>query len=117
MNETRKSEIIEKINEIFVNDFKLIKNSQQLVNEYLILLEIIVSYDYNSFCVDFLNKSKNILDNISDDVYNKTSVEKIIANILSKMIEEKIMGSDLDNNKKSMAIMKLELDKYLSNKK
>lgn len=117
MNETRKSEIIEKINEIFVNDFKLIKNSQQLVNEYLILLEINVSYDYNSFCVDFLNKSKNILDNISDDVYNKTSVEKIIANILSKMIEEKIMGSDLDNNKKSMAIMKLELDKYLSNKK
>ena len=113
MNEDKKNEILEKINEVFVDDFNMIKNSQEKINDYLKSFEIKELYNYNEFCIEFINSCNNILDNVSDEDFNYLKFNYFITEILSEMVRTKISNSDLDEEKKEFSLMKLGLDKYV----
>lgn len=116
MNKDKKNEILEKINDVFVNDFNTIKMSQEKINDYLKLFDINETYNYNNFCIDFINISSNILENITEEEFSKKSVDYFITEILYEMVKAKIKNSNIEDSNKTVALMKLEVDKYMMTK-
>lgn len=113
MNKDNKKEIIEKINDIFVNDFNTIKKSQEKIIDYLNLFDIKESYSYNEFCIDFIDISSNMLDDITEEEFSKININFFITQILYEMVKIKITKSNINDSNKSAALMKLEVDKYM----
>jgi hypothetical protein len=115
MNLTKKTEILQRINESFVQNFDLINESKEKINNYLTLIGINDHYNYNNFCIDLIKTSDETLEDMEEDYYQKTPVNIFIANILEKMLKDKIKNSNISEEQKNIGLIKLELDKYMTN--
>lgn len=112
MNLNEKDKILDRITNIFVNDFESITTSKNKINDYLHLLNITELYDYNSFCVDLLKVTEELL-NITQE--SNINIDVFIIDILGEMVKGKIINSNISNEQKEKGLMQLELDKHLTN--
>lgn len=116
METSKVNEIIERITTSFVDDFFLIKESKDSVNNYLSILNIDNIYEYNEFCLDLLDISNDLLNKITFEQFSNNPVGEFISGVLSEMMIRKINKSDKTDVEKKDALVKIELDRYLSKK-
>lgn len=76
------------IDEQFVEDYELIKDFMNNVNNTLSNISI-KTYDYNEFCIDIKN---NIFELILDDT--ETITNEILINALNNMIKYRILEDE-----------------------
>jgi len=114
MESDKIKEIIDRLNTCFVDDFILMKESKDKVNNYLILLNISELYDYNTFCTELISVSNEILEKITDEEFGNISVDLFISDILAEMLINRIIKCDMTESEKAVAIIKIELDRYMT---
>lgn len=103
------------LSEIFVNDFDKINDARVNVNNYLDHIDINYRYDYNEFCVDFMDKSIKIVDLLSEEELQNLNSNSFVTDTISYMIKSKIFDTVDDVSKRNNLIIQHELQKFLLN--
>lgn len=114
-----KQELLDKIknnlSEMFVNDFDKINDARLNVNQYLEHIGINYNYDYNEFCVDFMDKSIKVINLLNDEELINLNSNIFVTDTISYMIKNKIVDMVDDNSKRNDLIIQHELQKFLLN--
>lgn len=108
--------ISEKLSEMFVEEYEKINNSLISVNKYLEGLEVNYTYDYNKFCIDFMECSKKLVDNLSDEQLKNLNSNSFVAEVFSFMIKNKIYEYTTDQERRSYLLAEFQLQKFLINR-
>lgn len=103
------------LSEIFVNDFEKINEARDNVNKYLKEIDVDYIYEYNDFCVDFMDKSIKIVDLLSEEQLENLDGNLFVSDTISYMIKNKIFDVVKDASKRNNLIIQHELQKYLLN--
>lgn len=115
----KKNELLNKIktnlSEMFVNDFDKINKARENVNSYLTEIDVNYEYDYNNFCIDFMDKSLKLVDSLSNNELENMNSNIFVTDTISYMIKNKIYDIVNDVDKRNNLIIQHELQKYLSN--
>lgn len=73
-------------------------------------------YDYNTFCIEFLDTSKKILNNLTEEEITNVNINNLIYESFSFMVKNKIFNSAKTINDKQKLIILHELKRYLMSK-
>ncbi len=117
MDLDKRREISEKIQNSFVDNFDVINDSKEKINIYLSEMEMDNLYNYNEFCNLFVNITDDMLETLSLDEFQNIPIDNFISEILSIMIKKKINESQQTDDKKSINMLKIEIDKFKINQK
>jgi hypothetical protein len=107
---------IENLKESFIDEFDKIEQSRQLVNKYLNEIDFNFEYDYNNFCVDFLNSSEKILRTLTDEEILYLDINDLVYESFMYMIKTKIFDSAKNDSDKQKLILLHELKQFLIKK-
>ena len=107
------SSFIDNLKESFINDFDKIDQSRQLVNKYLNEIDFNFEYDYNNFCIDFLNSSEKILKTLTNEEILFLDINDLVYESFMYMIKTKIFNSTKNDNDKQKLILLHELKQFL----
>lgn len=102
-------ELNDKLKELFVDQFDKVNGAKDEINKYLDSMDIESKYEYNSFCSDFLKVASNLLDSLTISDLQKMNIEYFVNEILSIMINYKIVEGEADDEKKLEKMIKHEL--------
>ncbi len=108
--------ISEKLSEMFVEEYEKINNSLISINKYLEGLEVNYTYDYNKFCIDFMECSKKLVDNLSDEQLKNLDSNTFVSEVFSFMIKNKIYEYTADQERRSYLLAEFQLQKFLINR-
>jgi hypothetical protein len=108
--------IEENLSTMFVEEFDKVNTARTSVNAYLKDIDINYTYDYNTFCVDFMNNSKNLVNKIHIEQLRGLDSNLFVSEVLSFMIKNKIYENVQDPDKRSYLMIQHELKKFLINR-
>jgi len=107
---------IETLKESFVNEFEKIDYSRNLVNNYMKEINFDYQYDYNTFCIEFLDTTDKILNSLTNEEILLIDINMLIYETFMNMVKNKIFNSTNNDNDKQKLILLHELKKYLIKK-
>lgn len=116
MDLIKRQEISNKIQKSFVDDFDLINDAKEKINIYLLDMNIDNVYKYNEFCSLFIKITDEMLDTLSVSEFENTQIEYFISEVISIIVKNKIIESELTDEQKSFNLLKMEIDKFKINK-
>ena len=108
--------IEENLSMMFVEEYEKVNLARTSVNNYLKDIEIEYQYDYNVFCIDFMNNSKNLVNNLSEENLRDLNSNIFVSEVISFMIKNKIYENIEDPSKRAYLMMQHELKKFLINR-
>lgn len=108
--------IEENLADMFVEEYNKVNNARISVNAYLKDIEINYEYDYNIFCVDFMNVSKDLINKIHNEQLRGLDSNIFVSEVISFMIKNKISENIQDSDKRKYLLIQHELKKYLINR-
>jgi phosphoenolpyruvate carboxylase len=85
----KKKDIEIKLSEIFVEKYDFFKDTINKINELFKKYDIDFQYDYNSFCKEYINKCKNVIDENPDIDLTSNKYFLIYGIISASMISDK----------------------------
>ena len=94
MNTELKNEILEKIDNIFIEDFEVINKSFISINEYLNSNNLQPYENYNVFCCTIKSKFKKYIDASSEENYN-LNLTKQLDLIFNSLITDKFLNENI----------------------
>lgn len=105
---------IDALKNSFVYQYDEIDLAKTTVNQYMKDIEFDYEYDYNTFCIEFINIIEQIFDSL-DDEYDITEINLnlLIYESLTIMVRNKIFDTINDEDEKHKLMMLHELKKYL----
>jgi len=107
---------IETLKDSFVNEFEKIDYSRNLVNNYMKEINFDYQYDYNTFCIEFLDTTDKILNSLTNEEILLIDINMLIYETFMNMVKNKIFNSTDNDNDKQKLILLHELKKYLIKK-
>ncbi|MDY0270310.1 hypothetical protein [Trichloromonas sp.] len=107
---------IETLKDSFVNEFEKIDYSRNLVNNYMKEINFDYQYDYNTFCIEFLDTTDKILNSLTNEEILLIDINMLIYETFMNMVKNKIFNSTNNDNDKQKLILLHELKKYLIKK-
>ena len=108
--------IEDNLSNMFVNEYDKVNTARLSVNDYLKDIEIEFEYNYNNFCIDFMNNSKKLINKISDEQITQLDSNIFVSEVLSYMIKNKIYENVQNPKKRANLIIEHELKKRLINR-
>ena len=118
MDLEKRKEISKKIETSFVEDFNLINDAKNKINLYLSDMDITELYNYNEFCIIFMDTTDTLLGNLTTTEFQNLPLENFISEILSIMVQHKISECTTQTEEqKSFNLLKIEIDKFKMNKR
>lgn len=108
--------IEDNLSNMFVNEYDKINNARSSVNAYLKDIEVEYEYNYNQFCVDFMNNSKDLVNKIPDKQLQGLDSNTFVSEVLSYMIKNKIYEIVNNPERRAHLIIQHELRKFLVDK-
>ena len=108
--------IEENLSNMFVEEYDKINIARNSVNMYLKEIEINFEYDYNTFCVDFMSNSKNLVNNIHIEQLRMLDSNSFVSEVLSFMIKNKIYENIKNPERRAYLMIQHELKKFLINR-
>lgn len=112
--ETIHKKIDNNLSMIFVDNYKAVNDARTLINSYLGGIGVNYKYDnYNDFCMDFMNNSKELVNNISEEELNELNNSTFVIEVLSVMIKDKINTTISDEKERGNLISQHNLQKTL----
>ena len=103
------TELMERLKDLFVNDFDKVNNAKENINVYLESIEIENKYSYNDFCADFLKVSERLIESLSPQDIESLDAMFIMGEIMSVMVKYKIIESEKDESLRLQKIIQHEL--------
>lgn len=97
----------------FVSHFDKIDLARTTVNQYMKDIDFKYEYDYNTFCIEFIDTVEKILESLNEDVINDIDINLLIYESLTVMIRNKIFETVTDEGTKQKLMILHELKKYL----
>jgi len=85
----KKKDIEIKLSEIFVEKYDFFKDTINKINELFKKYDIDFQYDYNSFCKEYINKCKNVIDENPDIDLTSNKYFLIYGIISASMVSDK----------------------------
>ena len=86
---------------MFVDEYEKVNIARTSVNAYLKDIEIDYTYDYNTFCVDFMDNSKNLVNKVHIEQLRGLDSNSFVSEVLSFMIKNKIYENIQDPEKRA----------------
>ena len=108
--------IEDNLSTMFVEKYDEINIARNSVNAYLKDIEIDYIYDYNSFCVDFMVNTKNLVHNVAIEKLRELDSSGFVSEVLSFMIKNKIYEKVEEPNRRAYLMIQHELKKFLINR-
>ena len=108
--------ISDNLSNMFVEEYDKVNTARISVNAYLKDIEINYEYDYNLFCVEFMENSKNLVNKVPIDSLRELDSNSFVSEVLSFMIKNKINENILDPDKRAYLMIQHELKKFLINR-
>lgn len=108
--------IEDNLSNMFVEEFDKVNIARISTNAYLKDIEIKYEYDYNTFCVDFMENSKNLVNNIHIEQLRQIDNNSFVSEVLSFMIKNKINENESDSERRTYLMIQHELKKFLINR-
>lgn len=108
--------IEDNLSTMFVEKYDEINVARNSVNAYLKDIEIDYNYDYNSFCVDFMVNTKNLVHNVPIEKLRELDSNSFVSEVLSFMIKNKIYEKVEEPNRRAYLMIQHELKKFLINR-
>lgn len=108
--------IEDNLSNMFVEEYTKVNTARSSVNAYLNDIEISYQYEYNQFCIDFMDNTKNLVNKLPINTLRELDSNSFVSEVLSFMIKNKINENIEDNDKKSYLLIQHELKKFLINK-
>lgn len=85
----KKKDIEIKLSEIFVEKYDFFKDTINKINELFKKYDIDFQYDYNSFCKEYINKCKDVIDENPDIDLTNNKYFLIYGIISASMVSDK----------------------------
>jgi len=111
--ETLLKTIQDNLSVMFVEQYDKVNSARKSINSYLKDIDIEYQYDYNIFCLDFMENSKNLVNHISEDKLEELDDMSFVSEIMSIMVKNKIHENIKDETKKAYLMVQHELKKFL----
>lgn len=107
--------IEENLSTMFVEEYDKVNIARVSINVYLKDIDINYEYDYNTFCVEFMQNSKNLVNNIHIEQLRMLDNNSFVSEVLSFMIKNKIYENVSDPDRRANLLVLHELKKFLIN--
>lgn len=88
---------LNKIKEIFVDDYKSVEEARCAINDLLEKYDI-DGFEYNIFCSTLLNMIENVINNTSDDKLSTINFHSELMNIFNEMLIDKLKINNIKTN-------------------
>jgi hypothetical protein len=108
--------IEDNLSNLFVDQYDKVNIARNSVNLYLKDIEIDYQYDYNNFCVEFMDNSRNLVNKLPIEAIRELDDNSFVSEVLSFMIKNKIYENIQDPNQRSYLMIQHELKKFLINR-
>ena len=108
--------ITDNLSNMFVEEYDKVNTARISVNAYLKDIEIDYVFEYNEFCVDFMNNTKDLVNKLPIERLRELDSNSFVSEVLSFMIKNKIYENVTDSNRRSYLMMQHELKKFLINR-
>ena len=108
--------IEDNLSNLFVDQYDKVNTARNSVNLYLKDIEINYQYDYNNFCVEFMDNSRNLVNKLPIEAIRELDDNSFVSEVLSFMIKNKIYENIQDPNQRSYLMIQHELKKFLINR-
>lgn len=108
--------IEENLSDMFVERYEQVNMARNSINAYLKDIGITYQYDYNIFCVEFMDHSKNLVNNVPIERLRDLNNDGFVSEVMSFMIKNKIYENVQDPNHRSYLMIQHELKKFLINR-
>lgn len=94
-----------RLSEKFVSDYDLIKGALQDINNYLQVMDIEFTYNYDDFCKDFLTTSQAFIEKLAIDELKNMDTYVFTQEVIGIMIYYKIGETIKDEDDKKLKLL------------
>lgn len=101
--------LTDRLKELFVDNYDMVNGSKDDINIYLESINVDTRYEYNEFCADFLKVSDKLITSLPLTDIQTVDPTFIMGEIMSIMVQYKIMDSEPDENKRLHKLIQHEL--------
>ena len=101
--------LTDRLKELFVDNYDMVNGSKDDINIYLESINVDTRYEYNEFCTDFLKVSDKLITSLPLTDIQTVDPTFIMGEIMSIMVQYKIMDSEPDENKRLHKLIQHEL--------